>query len=62
MIITHRYGDIKIGSTSVIESVLGFPTEKALVSYDHCIEIGAYRKLSKSNEPYDILHMPRYYI
>ena len=62
MIITHRSGDLKIGSTTIIQSLIGCPTEKALVTEDHCIEIGAYQKLTKSNEPYDNLYIPRFLI
>lgn len=64
MIVTHRSGEPENGgaSTTIIGSLIGIPTEKALVSEDHCIEIGGYRRLTKSNEPYDNLHMPRFFL
>jgi hypothetical protein len=62
MILTHRSGELENcgESLSIIGSLIGFSAHKALVSEDHLIEIGGYRKLTKSNEPYDNLYIPRY--
>ena len=62
MIVTHRSGEPENGgaSTTIIGSLIGIPTEKALVSEDHCIEIGGYKTLIRSNEPYDKFKFPRF--
>ena len=61
MIVTHRSGDPNEGGPFTIKgSLIGLPTEKALVLEDHCIEIGGYQRLTKSNELYDNLHLPRF--
>ena len=65
MIITHRSGDPEdlVSNNSVLvnlASVSGVQlTEKALVTEDHLIEIAGWRSISKSNEIYDAIKLPR---
>jgi hypothetical protein len=62
MFVTHRYGEPENAAAplTISGSVLGFPTDKALVSEDHLVEIAGYRKMFKSNESYDRMHLPRF--
>lgn len=62
MIATHRSGEPEnaVGPYVASTSLLGIPNEKALVTEDFIIEIAGYRKMNKSNELYDSLHLPRY--
>lgn len=61
MMVTHRYGEPEDGGAPLVvsASLWGLPTEKALVSEDFLVEVADYRKLKKSNEPYDSKYMPR---
>lgn len=61
MIVTHRWGEPEnlAGAYITSRSVLGIPTEKAQVSEDFILEVAGHRKMTKSNESYDCLHMPR---
>lgn len=61
MIVTHRSGEPENpGGISVSSnSLLGIPTAKAEVTEDFIIEVAGYRKLTKANDLYDSLHLPR---
>jgi hypothetical protein len=62
MIVTHRYGEPEDGATPRVasNSLLGILTDKATVSEDNLMDVAGYRKIKKSNEPYDRLNMPRF--
>lgn len=61
MIVTHRSGEPENpGGISVSSnSILGIPTAKAEVTEDFIIEVAGYRKLTKANNLYDSLLLPR---
>lgn len=61
MIVTHRSGEPENPGNFYIasNSILGIPTEKAQVTEDFIIEVAGYRRLFKSNQLYDTLHLPR---
>ena len=61
MIVTHRSGEPEnaVGSYIASTSLLGIPSDKAMVTEDFIIEVAGYRRMLKSNELYDSLHMPR---
>ena len=60
MIITHRTSGPDNSGGFFCRSLFGLPDEKALVLEDHCIEIGGYKTLIRSNEPYDKFKFPRF--
>ena len=62
MIVTHRYGEPEDGAAPRVASasLLGFMTEKATVSEDNLMDVAGFRRIRKSNEPYDRLNMPRF--
>lgn len=62
MIVTHRSGEPEnpVGSYVASTSLLGLPSDKAEVTEDPIIEVAGYRKMMKSNEIYDSLHLPRF--
>lgn len=64
MICTHRSGEPEnlAGPLIASTSILGLPTEKALVTEDFIINIAGHRRMTKSNEKYDSCHMPKYAI
>jgi hypothetical protein len=61
MIVTHRSGEPENPGNSLVisGSLIGLPTDKALVTEDNLVEVGGYRKFSKCNEKYDSVHPPR---
>ena len=61
MIVTHRSGEPEnpVGAYVASTSLLGLPSNKAMVTEDFIIEVAGYRTMIKSNELYDSLHMPR---
>ena len=63
MIVTHRSGEPENPEGALIGSMslFGLPTNKAEVTEGHLLEIAGHRRISKSNEAYDKLQMPRYY-
>lgn len=61
MIVTHRSGEPENPGNSfmISSSLLGLPTEKALVSEDFLMDVADYRKLYNSNHKYDSRYPPR---
>lgn len=60
MIVTHRWGEPE-NPTEIrvaLPSLFGLPTEKALVSEDHLMEVAGHRKCEKSNHLYDPANPP----